>query len=232
MVLATTLRKTRFDEVALVEVHGTLDIATTPRLRTMLLGGLSNGAGRLIVDLSRAKMIDCSAIGVFFSVREHAEQQRGTLRAVAAQDMVRQVLEVTGVAKTLGAYDSVEQALAGTDVDGTGGDETAEDAAQILLRVMGHLPPDAPGRSELRAEAIELSLPLATGLARRFHDRGEPREDLDQVATVGLVKAVDGYDAGTDREGDRHFPDARLAPARVLAGPAAQSDRGRVIEEE
>jgi RNA polymerase sigma-B factor len=192
-VLTTRLQKTRIDESDLIQVHGTLDIATTPRLRTMLLGALSTGARRLVVDLSGADMIDCTAIGVFFAVREHAERQGGTLRAVAAQGMVRQVLELTGVAKCLGAYDSVEQALAGGPDEVDAG-QTAGDAAQILLRVMGHLPPDALGRSELRAEAIELSLPLATGLARRFRDRGESQEDLDQVATVGLVKAVDGYD--------------------------------------
>ncbi len=199
-VPATRLRKTRIDDADLVEVDGTLDIATTPRLRTLLLAGLADGARRLVVDLSGAGMIDCSAIGVFFSVREQAEQHGGALRAVAARGMVLQVFEVTGVAKALGAYDSVEQALVGGGAGGADADETAGDAAQILLRVMGHLPPDAPGRSELRAEAIELSLPLATGLARRFHDRGEPQEDLDQVATVGLVKAVDGYDPSLGTE--------------------------------
>jgi RNA polymerase sigma-B factor len=202
VVQAIRLRKTRIGEVDLVEVQGILDIATTPRLRTMLLGGLADGARRLVVDLSGASLIDCTAIGVFFAVRGHAERQGGTVRAVAARGMVLQVLEVTGVAKCLGAYDSVEVALAG---GGTGRpaedeDRTAGDAAQILLRVMGHLPPDAPGRRELRAEAIELSLPLATGLARRFHDRGEPQEDLDQVATLGLVKAVDGYDPSLGTE--------------------------------
>jgi RNA polymerase sigma-B factor len=187
----TGLRTGRTDKTDLVELHGTFDIATTPRLRTMLLGRLARGR-RLVVDLSRVDMIDCTAIGVLFYVREHAEQQGGTLRAVAAHGIVLQVLEVTGVAKSLGAYDTVGEALAG---DGASADEAStEDATQVLLRVMGHLPPDAPERTELRAEAIELGLPFATGLARRFRDRGEPQEDLDQVATVGLMKAVDGYD--------------------------------------
>jgi RNA polymerase sigma-B factor len=183
----------------LIQVHGTLDIATTPRLKTTLLERLASGGRHFVVDLSRADLIDCSAIGVFVYVRDHAEQKGGTLHAVAAQGIVLQVLEVTGVAKSFGAYDTVEQAMA-TAADAPATGETAEGAAQLLLRVMGHLPPDAPEREELRAEAIELSMPFATGLARRFRDRGEPQEDLEQVATLGLVKAVDGYDPSMGTE--------------------------------
>jgi RNA polymerase sigma-B factor len=200
VVHATHLRTSRTGETDLVEVQGGLDIATTPRLRTVLLGSLAGGARRLVVDLSRADMIDCTAIGVFFYVRDHAEQRGGTLHAVEARGIVLRVLEVTGVAKSLGAYDTVQQTLTGAEGDGTQTGEVTEHAAQVLLRVMGQLPRDAPERTELRAEAIELSLPFATNLARRFRGRGEPQDDLDQVATVGLVKAVDGYDPSLGTE--------------------------------
>jgi RNA polymerase sigma-B factor len=39
-------------------------------------------------------------------------------------------------------------------------------------------------------------LPLARRLAGRFRGRGEPLEDLEQVARLGLVKAIDRYDPG------------------------------------
>jgi RNA polymerase sigma-B factor len=46
----------------------------------------------------------------------------------------------------------------------------------------------------LRGELIEAHLGLAEYLARRFSNRGEPLDDLVQVASVGLVKAVDRFD--------------------------------------
>lgn len=46
----------------------------------------------------------------------------------------------------------------------------------------------------LRAELIEAHLGLAEYLARRFSNRGEPLDDLVQVASVGLLKAVDRFE--------------------------------------
>ncbi len=37
---------------------------------------------------------------------------------------------------------------------------------------------------------------MARGLARRYRGRGEPIDDLEQVALVGLVKAVERFDPG------------------------------------
>jgi RNA polymerase sigma-B factor len=181
-------------------MHGTWDITNTPRLRNVLLQRLAEGNRHLLVDLTNVDLLDCSAVGVFVFVRNHAEQQGGSLRAVAAAGIVLRLLEVVELARSFHAYDTLEQSLAtpiGTrDTDG----KDVEDGTQTLLRVISQLPPAAPERPVLRAGAIELSVPLATRLARRFHDRGEPQDDLDQAATVGLVKAVDRYDAARGTE--------------------------------
>lgn len=46
----------------------------------------------------------------------------------------------------------------------------------------------------LRNQIIEEHLPLAHYVARRFARRGEPIDDLRQVAIVGLLKAVERFD--------------------------------------
>jgi RNA polymerase sigma-B factor len=45
-----------------------------------------------------------------------------------------------------------------------------------------------------RDQIVTMHLPLAAFLARRFRDRGESLEDLTQVATIGLLKAVDRFE--------------------------------------
>src|SRR3982751_1228514 len=47
---------------------------------------------------------------------------------------------------------------------------------------------------QLRDELIEAHLGLAEYLARRFSNRGEPLDDLVQVASLGLVKAGERFD--------------------------------------
>ena len=55
------------------------------------------------------------------------------------------------------------------------------------------------GDERSRTSAIQEYMPLARRLAKRFHRGREPLDDLQQVAYVGLVKAVDRFDpnAGT-----------------------------------
>jgi RNA polymerase sigma-B factor len=75
------------------------------------------------------------------------------------------------------------------------------------------------GDRHARNELIEAHRPLATHLARRYANRGEPLDDLVQVAFVGMLKAVERFDpdrglefstfatATVDGELKRHFRD-------------------------
>lgn len=51
-----------------------------------------------------------------------------------------------------------------------------------------------------RDAIIERCLPLADNIARRFSNRGEPVDDLVQVARVGLIHAVNRFDAENGAE--------------------------------
>ena len=63
-----------------------------------------------------------------------------------------------------------------------------------LQRRYSELVPDDPDRRRRREQLISGYLPVAEHIARRFAGRGEPLDDLVQVATVGLINAVDRYD--------------------------------------
>lgn len=50
------------------------------------------------------------------------------------------------------------------------------------------------GEPWTRSALVERFLPLARSIARRYENLGEPTEDLDQVASVALIHAVDRFD--------------------------------------
>ncbi len=64
---------------------------------------------------------------------------------------------------------------------------------ELLARFVA-LDEQDPARAAVRDELVTMHLPLVYHLARRFRDRGEPHDDLVQVGTIGLIKAVDRFD--------------------------------------
>ncbi|WP_328915992.1 MULTISPECIES: RNA polymerase sigma factor SigF [unclassified Streptomyces] len=66
--------------------------------------------------------------------------------------------------------------------------------ARALFVELNKLPEGSPERAELRNQLVRMHLPLVEHLARRFRNRGEPLDDLTQVATIGLIKSVDRFD--------------------------------------
>ncbi len=68
------------------------------------------------------------------------------------------------------------------------------EAARALFVRLATLEKESPERVELRNQLVRMHIPLVEHLARRFRNRGEPLDDLTQVATIGLIKSVDRFD--------------------------------------
>jgi RNA polymerase sigma-B factor len=62
------------------------------------------------------------------------------------------------------------------------------DSTELFVRWQQH------GEQRAREELVERFLPLARKLARRYSGAHEPLDDLMQVASLGLVKAIDRFD--------------------------------------
>jgi RNA polymerase sigma-B factor len=66
--------------------------------------------------------------------------------------------------------------------------------ALALLTLLADLPAGSPDRARARERLVQMYLPLAQHLARRFRHRGELMDDLEQVASLALLKSIDGFD--------------------------------------
>jgi RNA polymerase sigma-B factor len=75
---------------------------------------------------------------------------------------------------------------------GAGPTERAREDKLLFKRYLETREPEA------RDALVERFLPLARQLARRYQRAEEPLDDLIQVASLGLVKAIDRFDADRD----------------------------------
>jgi RNA polymerase sigma-B factor len=75
-------------------------------------------------------------------------------------------------------------------------EQRAEQRAETMrvLRHMAQLPQGDAERERLRVEVVEDHMPYARHIARRYSRREGAADDFDQVAYLGLVKAVDNFD--------------------------------------
>ncbi len=68
-----------------------------------------------------------------------------------------------------------------------------DELAPLFVELAGTSQAD-PRHDQLRETLVTEHLPVAQHIARRFSNRGESQEDLTQVATLGLINAVDRFD--------------------------------------
>jgi RNA polymerase sigma-B factor len=119
------------------------------------------------------------------------EQESGP--AVQAETTVVTVAGVTAESDT-GLLDASDQAVVAevsSRAERVAGDRLR---ARAMFAELVTLEPGSATHRGLRDQLVEMHLPLVEYLARRFRNRGEPLDDLVQVATIGLIKSVDRFD--------------------------------------
>ena len=62
------------------------------------------------------------------------------------------------------------------------------------------MPADDGRREELRDKLAVGFRPVAENIARRYSGRGEPLDDLEQVASIGLLHALDRFQPDHGRD--------------------------------
>ena len=114
--------------------------------------------------------------------------------------LVRDLASGEAAAEEIGLPEGRPEDAAPADDAAAAPEERSQRMARERLRARGlfgelaGMAESDPRRAGLRDELVEMHLPLVEYLARRVRNRGEPLDDLIQVATIGLIKSVDRFD--------------------------------------
>lgn len=98
-----------------VEVGGEVDMLTSPRLRTAVLGRIADAGSELVVlDLDAVSFLGTSGLAALIEIREAAHTAGVELRLACVARRVLRPLAIAGLVPLFDIHDSVEAALLDT----------------------------------------------------------------------------------------------------------------------
>jgi anti-sigma B factor antagonist len=100
------------DGIEVIDVAGTIDISTAPRLRELLIDLVSTGNCQLIVNMERVEFLDSTGLGVLVGGLKRVRALDGSLELVCTRERILKLFRITGLAKVFGIHQTVDQAIA------------------------------------------------------------------------------------------------------------------------
>ena len=100
------------DGIEVIDVGGTIDIYTAPRLRELLTALASKNNCQLIVNLEKVKFLDSTGLGVLVGGLKRVRAHDGSLDLVCTQTRLLKIFRITGLTKVFGIHETVDQAIA------------------------------------------------------------------------------------------------------------------------
>jgi anti-sigma B factor antagonist len=113
------------DGTVVVALEGSLDVATAPELRELLVHLIDEGRYRLVLEMSGVDFVDSIGLGVFVGVVHRLRPYDGSLVVAAPSAQTRKVFEITQLVRVVPLHDSVDAALSAV----RGGRDGAADPA-------------------------------------------------------------------------------------------------------
>jgi anti-sigma B factor antagonist len=95
------VERTSSNGVELVLVEGELDIATAPRLISVLNGAVQEALRSLVVDLSRVDFMDSTGLALLINANRRLTRRRKGFAVVCPPGPLRRSFEVTDMVETL-----------------------------------------------------------------------------------------------------------------------------------
>ena len=102
------------DGIEVIDVAGTIDIYTAPRLRELLIDLVSTNSYQLVINLERVEFLDSTGLGVLVGGLKRVRAHAGSLELVCTQERILKIFRITGLTKVFGIHETVDQAITAT----------------------------------------------------------------------------------------------------------------------
>lgn len=98
-------------DVAIVVLHGELDVALAPRLKALLKDTIEQGKKKIVVDMKDVLFVDSSCLGVMVNAHKLAVSLQSAIKFARSSEQVRKIFELTRTDKHLSFHTTIDEAL-------------------------------------------------------------------------------------------------------------------------
>ncbi len=102
---------TEHDGVPVIEVHGDVDLATSPVLHRTLVSGAHTTAPVTVVDMREVTLLDSTGLGALVLADQRYRDHGGELRLVVTRPIVQRVFEITELDEVFAIFSSLAAAM-------------------------------------------------------------------------------------------------------------------------
>ena len=102
-------------DVLIIEVEGHLNSTTSQDFQTAVLGEISNGASRILIDCADLVYISSAGLRALMLAVRELKPNGGTLGLASLQEHLVKSLNVSGILGMFDVFDDVDKALAAID---------------------------------------------------------------------------------------------------------------------
>ena len=109
MSLEITLKE--LNNVVIISLIGTLDSNTSPEAEVEINRSLENGANKMAIDLENTRYVSSAGLRIFLATAKKMMAKSGSLILCQPNDIVKEILHVSGFNKIIEVRRSVDEAL-------------------------------------------------------------------------------------------------------------------------
>jgi len=98
--------------VKVIQIEGNLDTSTSPKAETQINDMINNGELKMVIDLSGTGFVSSAGLRVFLSTAKQITAKGGAVKFCSANDVVQEILDISGFSGILDVRSNQEEALA------------------------------------------------------------------------------------------------------------------------
>jgi anti-sigma B factor antagonist len=118
--------------VPVVALPAEIDITNAEELRSALLEAGTLGHGTLVIDMTGTRFCDSAGLHTLLAAHKRAQAEGGEVLLVIPATTVLRIFAIAGVDRLIPNFTSLDEALARTSANGSGGQPPAGEGAEAV----------------------------------------------------------------------------------------------------